>query len=99
MDLLLTDTVELIRRVKTGGSLGCSAHVLVGFTIVRDMGQVKGRVRTINFMSANILLLKQLVDATSWETAFRDKGAEQSRQLFNDILLRAQELSILMCWK
>lgn len=34
------------------------------------------------------------MDGTPWKTAFRDKGAEQSWQLFKYIFLRAQEFSI-----
>ncbi|KAK4806794.1 hypothetical protein QYF61_005590 [Mycteria americana] len=99
LDLLLTNTGELIGEVKTGGSLGCSDHALVEFTIWRDMGQVKSRVRTLNFRKANIQLFKELVDGTPWETALRDKGAEESWQLFKDIFLRTQELLIPTCKK
>ncbi|KAK4811755.1 hypothetical protein QYF61_005323 [Mycteria americana] len=41
LDLLLTNTDELIRDVKIGGNLGYSDHALVVFTILRDMGQIK----------------------------------------------------------
>lgn len=64
---------------------------------MRNMGQVKSRVRTLNFKRAKFQLFKKLVDATPWETALRDKGAEQSQQLFKDIILRAQELLIPTC--
>ncbi|GAB0204051.1 hypothetical protein GRJ2_002870700 [Grus japonensis] len=99
LDLLLTNTDELIREVKIGGSLGCSDHALVEFTILRDMGQVKSRVRTLNFRRANIQLFKELVDETPWETALWDKGAEESWQLYKDIFLRVQVFSIPMCKK
>ncbi|KAK4825261.1 hypothetical protein QYF61_025722 [Mycteria americana] len=36
---------------------------------------------------------------TRWETALRDKGAEQSWQIFKDAINRAQELSITSCKK
>ena len=55
--------------------------------ILRDMGQVKGRVRTLNFRRANFQLFKELMDGTPWEAVLRDKGAEQSWQLFKDIFL------------
>ncbi|KAK4831258.1 hypothetical protein QYF61_016728 [Mycteria americana] len=41
LDMLLTNTDELIREVKIGGSLGCSDHALVKFTVLRDMAQVE----------------------------------------------------------
>ena len=62
-------------------------------------GQLKSRVRTLNFRRANFQLVKELVDGTPWETALRDKGAEQSWQIFENIFLRAQDLSIPMCKK
>ncbi|KFQ60214.1 hypothetical protein N334_01909, partial [Pelecanus crispus] len=65
----------------------------------RDTGQVKSKARTLNFKRANFQLFKKLVGGTPWETAFRYKGAEQSWQLFKDIFLRLQELSIPMCKK
>ncbi|KAK4808554.1 hypothetical protein QYF61_009857 [Mycteria americana] len=39
LDLLVTNTSELIGDAKTGGSLGCNDHALVEFTVLRDMGQ------------------------------------------------------------
>lgn len=47
--MLHTNTDQLIREVKTGGSLGFSVHDFVEFTDMKDMGQVKIRVRTPNF--------------------------------------------------
>ena len=38
LDLLLSNTDELRRVVKIGGSLGCSDHTLVEFTVFRDRG-------------------------------------------------------------
>ncbi|KFQ71317.1 hypothetical protein N335_05210, partial [Phaethon lepturus] len=60
----------------------------------RDMGQAKSKVRTLNFREANIQLFRELVNRTPWETALRDKGAEQSWQIFKDAFHRTQELSI-----
>lgn len=37
---------------------------------------------------------KELVEDVPWETLLKDKGAEQSQQFFENIFLRAQELSI-----
>ncbi|GAB0181507.1 hypothetical protein GRJ2_000616000 [Grus japonensis] len=99
LDLSLTNMDELIRDVKIGGSLGCSDHVLVKFTILRDMGQMKSRVKTLNFRKANFQLFKELVDGTPWEIALRDKRAEETWKLFKDIFLRAQELLISICKK
>ncbi|KAK4825362.1 hypothetical protein QYF61_026881 [Mycteria americana] len=100
LDLLVTKASELIGDVKTGGSLGCSDHALVEFTVLRDMGQAKSKIRTLNFRKAKFQLFKELGNRTPWETALRDKGAEQSfPQSFKNAFRRVQELSITSCKK
>jgi len=97
LDLPVTNASEIIRDIKTGGSLGCSDHALVEFTVLRDMGQEKSKVRTWNFRKANFLLFKELVSRTPWETALRHKGAAQSQQIFKATFYKAQQLSIPRC--
>ncbi|KFQ72243.1 hypothetical protein N335_12860, partial [Phaethon lepturus] len=65
----------------------------------RHMGAVKSKVRTLNFRKAKLQLFREFVNRTPWETALRDKGAEQSWQLFKDAFHRAQELLIPRCQK
>jgi len=77
-DLKVTYASELISYVKTGGSLGCNDHAWVKFTDLRDTGQAKSIVRTLNFRKANFHLFKGLVSRNPWETALRDNRAEQS---------------------
>ncbi|KAK4830418.1 hypothetical protein QYF61_011042 [Mycteria americana] len=60
LDLLVTNASELIGDVKIGGSLGCSDHALVEFTVLRDMGQEKNKVSTLNFRKAKFQLFKEL---------------------------------------
>lgn len=92
--MLLTITDELIKEVKIGGSLGLSYHDLVDFTLLRDVGQVKTKVRTHNFRRANFQLFKELVDSTPWKTGLKDKGDEKSWQIFKNTIIRPQELLI-----
>jgi len=66
-------------------------------SVSRDMGQVKSKVKTLNFTRVNFQLLSELQHVTPWETALRAKRAEQSWQLFKNIFLTAQELSVPMC--
>ena len=96
---MVTNASELIGNIKIAGRLGCSDHALVEFTVLRDMGQAKSKVRTLNFRQEDFQLFKELVKRTPWETALRDKGAEQSWQIFKDAFHRAQELSIPRCKK
>jgi len=99
LDLMLTNASDLIGDIKTGDSLGCSDHALVGFRVLRDMEKARSIVRTINIRKANFRLFKELVCRTPWENALRDNGAEQSRQIFMDTFHRAQQLSVPMCKK
>ena len=99
LDLLVTNASEIIFDIMTGGSLGCSDHALVEFTVLRDMGQAENKVGTLNFRKAKFQLFKELVNRTPWETALGDKGAEQRWQIFKDTFLRAPELSVPRCRK
>lgn len=56
-DLLVTNTSELIRDVKIGGSLGYSDHAVVESAVLRDRGQAKGKVQSLNFRKTNLQLL------------------------------------------
>ena len=56
LHLLLTNSEELKGEVKTGGSLGCSDHALVEFMILRDIGQAKSVVKTLNLTRTNLQL-------------------------------------------
>lgn len=46
LDLMATNASKFISDVKITGSLGSSDHTLVEFTVLRDMSQVKTKVRT-----------------------------------------------------
>jgi len=99
LDLIVTSASELIRHVKTGGSLGCSDHALLVFTLLRDMGKTRSIVKTLNFRKAKFQLFKELLSRTPWETVLRDRGAEQSWQIFKRAFHRTQELSDPRCKK
>jgi len=77
MDLVLTNVEELIKEVRIGGSLGCSAHALVEFVILRNMGLAKSRVRTLNFKKVEFCLIKELIREIPWAAVLRDKENEQ----------------------
>jgi len=85
---MFTSASELIGGIKTAGSLGCSDHVLVDFTVLRDTGKARTRVRTLNFRKDDFQLFQELVSRTPWETVLRDRGAEQSWQIFKDAFHR-----------
>jgi len=74
---MVTNASEIIGDIKIGGSLGCSDHALVEFTVLRDMGKARSIVRTLNFRKANFWLFKELVSRTPWETVLRDRGKKR----------------------
>ena len=94
LDLVLTNEEESVRVVKIGGCLGCSDHALVEFVILKNAGLAKNRARTLCFRRAKFQLLKELLSGIPWETILKGMGTAQSWQLFKDILLRVQQLSI-----
>jgi len=96
---MLTNATKLISDVKTGGSLSCSDHALVEFTVLRDMGKARNIVRTLKFSKASFQLFKELVSRTPWEMVLRDRVSEQSWQIFKDSFHRAQDLSDHRCKK
>jgi len=63
------------------------------------MGKMRSIVRTLIFRKANFQFFKELVSRTPCEMVLRDRGAEQSWQVFKDVFYRVQELSISRCKK
>ena len=99
MDLMVTNSSELIGDVKTGGNLGCSDHALGEFTVLRGTGKVRSIVRTLDFRKANFQLFKELLSRTPWETGVRDRGTEWSWKILKDAFHRAWDLSVTGCKK
>ena len=64
LDLTVTNTSVLIGDAKIRDSMGCSGHALVEFTALRDMGQTKSKVRTLNYRKATFQFFKRLVNRT-----------------------------------
>ena len=91
LDLVLTDAEGLIKEVKVEALPGCRDHALVQFEILRVTGPAKSKVRTLNFSRAHLRLFKGLLGEILWEAVLRDKGVEQSWQLFKDSFVRVQD--------
>lgn len=58
LDLVLSSVEELIKEVKTGGTLGCSDHALLEFVVSGNKVLVRSRVGTLNFRKVNVRLFK-----------------------------------------
>lgn len=77
LDLFLTNTEDFIVEIKTGRRLGCSDHALVQFSILKGTGLIKGRIKILHLRKANFWVFRALVYEDAWETALRDKGANE----------------------
>lgn len=79
LDLLVTsEGEELMMCVRIGGSLGCSHHAPVEFTVLKNTNQSRNILRTPKLRTANFQLFSELVTRTLWEMALKDKRPEQS---------------------
>lgn len=70
---------------KTGGSLGCNDCMPVEFTVLRNVGLVKSKIRPLNFRKTDFQLFKEKANRIPWQTALSDKGVQQSWQIFKEV--------------
>lgn len=57
---------------------------MVEFTLLKDTGWTKSKMRMQNFRKAKFHLFRELVNKTTWESVLKDKEAEQSWQIFTE---------------
>ena len=75
LDLVLTNAEQqFIKEIKIGDTLACSKDALFEFTISRNLGLMKTRVRTLNFRRANFWLFKESLDEMPWEAVLRGRN-------------------------
>lgn len=53
LDLMVINRKKLRGDIEIGGSPGFSDHTLAEFEVLRNMGQLKCKVRPLNFRKAN----------------------------------------------
>lgn len=70
---MVTNLSELIRTPRWEDSLDCSGHTLVEFTVWREMGQAKSKVRALSFRRAKFQFFKELVNRNPCNAALRNK--------------------------
>lgn len=68
LELMVTNIREIIGYVRIGGSLSCSKHALVEFAVLRNIGQVRSKVRPLNFRKADFQISREIVRGMPWET-------------------------------
>lgn len=72
-DLMATNVDKLTELTKAGVSLCCSDHLLE-LAVLRDMAQLRNKVRPLNFRKENFHLFRDVAKGIPWEAAVRDKG-------------------------
>lgn len=80
--------------IRFGGSPNCSDPALEEFTLLREMGQEKYEVRTLNFKKAKFQLFREIINRITCVTVLRNKGVEQNWQIFKEVFHKEQELAI-----
>ena len=90
LDLVLTNKEGLVGNVKLKGSLGCSDHEMVEFKILRTATRAHSKL-TLDFRRADFGLFRDLLGRVSWDKALERRGAQESRLIFKDHVLQAQE--------
>jgi len=61
LDLVLTNKEGLVEDVKVEGSLSCSDHAMVNFTVLHGGSRAISRIKTSGFRRANFSLFKELL--------------------------------------
>ncbi|TRZ09549.1 hypothetical protein HGM15179_017560 [Zosterops borbonicus] len=97
LDLLVASIRELISAVKFGGSLGYDKYAVVDFAALRDMGQSKSTVRTLNFGKASFQLFKELVGHLL--NFHQGQGSRTKLTDSKDVFHKVQKLPIPRCKK
>ncbi|GAB0206940.1 mitochondrial enolase superfamily member 1 [Grus japonensis] len=94
LDLILTNEEGLVGDVKLRGSLGCSAHEMVEFKILRAARRAHRKLTTLDFRRADFGLFGDLLGRIPWDRALEGRGAQDSWLIFKGQLLQAQERCI-----
>lgn len=93
---LLTEKVQQVTDMVTGGVLGLSAHNIIKLKISIRRKSVS-KTSTLGMRKAAWRLLRALVSKEPWENAAVGAGVCQCWSHFKHHLVRAQEEAILKC--
>ncbi|KAF4803717.1 hypothetical protein TURU_013832 [Turdus rufiventris] len=74
LDLILTNREGLVGDVKVGGSLGCSDHEIVEFSIEQGGGRATRMIANMDFRRTDLGILKDLLGRIPWKWALQGRG-------------------------
>lgn len=61
-----------------GDCLDCSDNAVAEFTHLRDIKQMKSKIKMLNFRKVIFQFFRELVNKTLWKTALKYKVVKQS---------------------
>ncbi|KAJ7414998.1 hypothetical protein WISP_80340 [Willisornis vidua] len=92
LDLSVPRVSELTDDIKIESSLGCSAHALVQFAVLRDIGQIKREARSLDFRKARFELFKKFTNGVIRERGFRQgSGTELTDEGIEGTLSKSED--------
>lgn len=94
LELLLIHKGVLVTAVQVGGSLGCSDHNMVDFSIAKERSRTISKTSTTDFKRANSVLFKLLLGSITWARALEGREPQESWLIFKHYLLQSQDRCI-----
>lgn len=95
LDLLFINKEELAGFVEVESRFDCSDHKIVEFKMLKEKRKACSRTKILNFRRLHCVQGMGRQDPLSGCPG--DRRAQESRPIFKDNLLKAQELSIPLC--
>jgi len=83
LDLVLMNKEGLVEDVKAGGSLSCSDHEMVNFSILGGGRREISRITVLDFRRANFAVFKELLGGMLWVRAFEGRGVQSASRCLN----------------
>jgi len=91
LDLVLMNKEGQVDDVKAGGSLDCSDHKMVEFSILLGGIRAISSTKTLDFKRGNFGLFKVLLEGIPWVRALEGRGVQESWLRFKHHFLHAQD--------
>jgi len=89
LDLVLINKLGLVGNSNPKGSFGCSDHKEVWFRILRAAREAQSKLTTMDFMSTDFGLFRDLLSRVPWHKFLEGRRAQGSWLIFQDHLLQA----------
>ena len=99
LDLLFTNSEELVGDVTDGDCLGHSNPEIVEFSILGDVRRVTSKTAMLNFQRADFDLFKMVVTGVPLDLLLKGRGVQEAWTLLKMEILKTQEQVVPECRK